>query len=102
VERGVPAAVEAAESNTASTQDTAVTPLIGQTRSAGSGSSVDRGGGIGVGADGGHTRSIGLCILWAILTLGIYTFIWTYRTQDEIKRYSATGSEAFSGSSSTS
>jgi len=55
-----------------------------------------------VGADGGHTRSIGLCILWAILTLGIYTFIWTYRTQDEIKRYSATGSEAFSDSSSTS
>jgi hypothetical protein len=39
----------------------------------------------------GHTRSIGLCILWAILTLGIYTIIWTYKTQDEIKRYSGNG-----------
>ena len=39
----------------------------------------------------GQTRSIGLCILWAILTLGIYTFIWTYKTQDEIKRYSGNG-----------
>jgi len=39
----------------------------------------------------GHTRSIGLSILWAILTLGIYTFIWTYKTQDEIKRYSKNG-----------
>jgi hypothetical protein len=25
----------------------------------------------------GNTRSIGLSILWAILTLGIYTFVWT-------------------------
>src|SRR4026207_126 len=40
---------------------------------------------------GGHTRSIGLCILWAVLTLGIYTFIWTYKTQEEIKRYSGNG-----------
>jgi hypothetical protein len=39
----------------------------------------------------GHTRSIGLSILWAILTLGIYTFIWTYKTQEEIKRYSGNG-----------
>jgi Domain of unknown function (DUF4234) len=39
----------------------------------------------------GNTRSIGLCILWAILTLGIYTFIWTYKTQEEIKRYSENG-----------
>ena len=31
----------------------------------------------------GETRSIGLSILWAILTLGIYTFIWVYRTQEE-------------------
>jgi len=29
--------------------------------------------------------------LWAILTLGIYTLIWTYKTQDEIKRYSGNG-----------
>src|SRR6187397_2671570 len=39
----------------------------------------------------GHTRSIGLSILWAILTLGIYTFIWTYKTQEEMKRYSGNG-----------
>jgi Domain of unknown function (DUF4234) len=39
----------------------------------------------------GNTRSIGLSILWAVLTLGIYTFIWTYKTQDEIKRYSGNG-----------
>jgi hypothetical protein len=39
----------------------------------------------------GNTRSIGLCILWAVLTLGTYTFIWTYKTQEEIKRYSGNG-----------
>jgi hypothetical protein len=39
----------------------------------------------------GNTRSIGLSILWAVLTLGIYTFIWTYKTHDEIKRYSENG-----------
>jgi hypothetical protein len=39
----------------------------------------------------GNTRSIPLSILWAILTLGIYTFIWTYKTQEEIKRYSRNG-----------
>jgi len=39
----------------------------------------------------GETRSIGLSILWAILTLGIYTYIWTYKTQEEIKRYSKNG-----------
>jgi Domain of unknown function (DUF4234) len=39
----------------------------------------------------GKTRSIPLSILWAILTLGIYTFIWTYKTHDEIKRHSGSG-----------
>ena len=39
----------------------------------------------------GHTRSIGLSILWAILTLGIYCVIWTYKTQEEVKRYSSNG-----------
>jgi uncharacterized protein DUF4234 len=39
----------------------------------------------------GNTRSIGLSILWAILTLGIYTFVWVYRTQEETKRYSGNG-----------
>ena len=32
----------------------------------------------------GNTRSIGLSILWAVLTLGIYTVVWTYKTQEEI------------------
>jgi hypothetical protein len=35
----------------------------------------------------GNTRSIPLSILWAILTLGIYTFCWTYWTFDELQRY---------------
>jgi hypothetical protein len=39
----------------------------------------------------GQTRSTGLSILWAVLTLGIYTFVWTYKTQEEIKRYSGNG-----------
>ena len=39
----------------------------------------------------GNTRSVGLSILWAILTLGIYTFVWTYKTHEEIKRYSGNG-----------
>ena len=39
----------------------------------------------------GETRSIGKCILLAIVTLGIYAIYWTYKTQDEIKRYSGNG-----------
>ena len=39
----------------------------------------------------GNTRSIGLSILWAILTLTIYTYVWTYKTHEEIKRYSGNG-----------
>lgn len=39
----------------------------------------------------GSTRSIGLSILWAILTLGIYTFVWTYRTFDETQRHRGSG-----------
>ena len=39
----------------------------------------------------GNTRSIPLSIVWAILTLGIYTFVWVYKTHDEIKRYSGNG-----------
>ena len=39
----------------------------------------------------GNVRSIGLSILWAFLTLGIYTFVWTYKTHNEIKRYSGNG-----------
>ena len=39
----------------------------------------------------GNQRSIGLCILWSILTLGIYTFFWTYWTFDELQRYRGRG-----------
>jgi Domain of unknown function (DUF4234) len=39
----------------------------------------------------GNTRSVGLSILWAILTLGIYTLIWTYRTHKEMYEYSGRG-----------
>ena len=39
----------------------------------------------------GNTRSIGLSFVWFILTLGIYGYIWTYRTNEEIKRYSGNG-----------
>jgi hypothetical protein len=35
----------------------------------------------------GNTRSIPLSILWTILTLGLYTFFWTYWTFDELHRY---------------
>jgi hypothetical protein len=39
----------------------------------------------------GNTRSVGLSILWFVLTLSIYGIIWTYKTQEEIKRYSGNG-----------
>ena len=39
----------------------------------------------------GETRSIGLSILWFVLTLGIYSYYWVYKTQEEIKRYSGNG-----------
>jgi len=39
----------------------------------------------------GNTRSTPLSILWAVLTIGIYCAIWTYKTQDEIRRYSGNG-----------
>jgi hypothetical protein len=39
----------------------------------------------------GHTRSIGLSILYTIITLGIYAVVWVYKTHNEIKRYSANG-----------
>ncbi len=39
----------------------------------------------------GNTRSIPLSILWSILTLGIYSAIWTYKTQEETMRYSGNG-----------
>ena len=39
----------------------------------------------------GETRSIGLSILWFILTIGIYGIYWVYKTHEEIKRYSGNG-----------
>src|SRR5215813_8152254 len=39
----------------------------------------------------GETRSVGLSILWFILTLGIYGIYWVYKTQEEVKRYSHNG-----------
>lgn len=39
----------------------------------------------------GQTRSVPLSILWTILTLGIYTYIWVFRTHREIKEYSGQG-----------
>jgi hypothetical protein len=39
----------------------------------------------------GNTRSVGLSILWFVLTLSIYGIIWTYKTQEEVKRYSGNG-----------
>ena len=39
----------------------------------------------------GNTRSIGLSILWFILTLSIYGFYWVYKIHEEIKRYSGNG-----------
>jgi hypothetical protein len=39
----------------------------------------------------GQTRSIGLSILWFVLTLSIYGFYWVYKTHEEIRRYSGNG-----------
>ena len=47
----------------------------------------------GGGASGqpGEPRSIGGTILLTILTLGIYSYVWVYRTHAEIKRFSGVG-----------
>jgi amino acid transporter len=39
----------------------------------------------------GETRSIGLSILWFILTLGIYGIYWVYKTFEEMKRHTGQG-----------
>jgi hypothetical protein len=39
----------------------------------------------------GETRSIGLSILWFVITLGFYSWYWVYKTQEEVKRYSGNG-----------
>jgi cytosine/uracil/thiamine/allantoin permease len=43
------------------------------------------------GAAIGKPRSPGMSILLAIVTLGIYTYVWTFKTHDEIKGYSGKG-----------
>ncbi len=39
----------------------------------------------------GKVRGTGMCILLAIVTLGIYTWVWFYRTHDEMKGHTGTG-----------
>ena len=39
----------------------------------------------------GRVRDIGVCILLAVVTLTIYTYVWVFKTQDEIKRHSGVG-----------
>jgi hypothetical protein len=39
----------------------------------------------------GKPRSIGVSILLAIVTIGIYTYVWTYKTHDELKRHTGQG-----------
>jgi hypothetical protein len=39
----------------------------------------------------GKRRGIGFAILMAIVTLGIYSFYWVYKTQEEVKEHSGIG-----------
>jgi hypothetical protein len=39
----------------------------------------------------GRQRSIGVSILLAIVTLGIYTWVWTYKTYEEMSRHTGLG-----------
>ena len=39
----------------------------------------------------GKIRSTGVCILLAIVTFGIYTLVWFYKTHDEMKRHTGHG-----------
>ena len=39
----------------------------------------------------GQPRGIGFAILLAIVTLGIYTFYWVFKTQDEVKEHTGIG-----------
>ena len=39
----------------------------------------------------GRPRGIGFAILIAIVTLGIYTLYWVFKTQDEVKEHSGIG-----------
>lgn len=39
----------------------------------------------------GQQRGVGKAILLAIVTLGIYSYVWTYKTHQEIKQHSGIG-----------
>jgi hypothetical protein len=39
----------------------------------------------------GQQRGIGFAILLSIVTLGIYTFYWVFKTQEEVKEHSGIG-----------
>ncbi len=39
----------------------------------------------------GKIRSTGVCILLAVVTFGIYTLVWFYKTHDEMKRHTGHG-----------
>jgi hypothetical protein len=39
----------------------------------------------------GHPRGIGVSILLAVVTLGIYTYVWTWKTHSEIQNHSGVG-----------
>jgi hypothetical protein len=39
----------------------------------------------------GQPRGIGFAILMAIITLGIYTLYWVFKTQEEVKSHSGQG-----------
>ena len=39
----------------------------------------------------GKIRSTGVCMLLAVVTMGIYTLVWFYKTHEEMKRHTNTG-----------
>jgi hypothetical protein len=39
----------------------------------------------------GRQRSTGISILLAVVTLGIYTYVWVYSTAKEMKQHTGTG-----------
>jgi hypothetical protein len=39
----------------------------------------------------GKVRSTGTCVLLSIVTLGVYTWYWYYKTHEEMKQHSGTG-----------
>lgn len=39
----------------------------------------------------GETRATGMCFVLTIVTLGIYTLVWYYKTHEELKRHTGVG-----------